>query len=154
MSKQAQIQQAAAVAAELAAAGATAEEIAAAMAEALKTASKGGKREFKYPQAGTIAFTICRELRANEGDEDSDRVTQAILNTVYGEHDRAQTTEACVSWYRSKLRALGMLPQVKKLSDEEKATRKAAYDADWKRRQQAVKQTRREQVTALKAEQA
>lgn len=74
--------------------------------------------------------------------------TDLILEVIYHFFPQANSGPKDVAWYRWKLRRAGKLEQRETLTEEERKARKAAYERDYKAKQQALKEARREEAAA------
>lgn len=74
--------------------------------------------------------------------------TQEVLDAIYAEFPDANSGPKDVAWYRWRLRKDGKLPERSKLTAEERKARKAAYEADYRAKQAAIKAERRAEAKA------
>lgn len=109
------------------------------------------------PTPGTKVRKI-KDVMFEQIVEKKETDTQKILDAIYLEFPDANSGPKDVSWYRWKLRKAGHDiggGRGDKLSPEEKAAKKATYEADRKAKQDKAKADRRQaaQQAALEAEQ-
>lgn len=106
------------------------------------------ERELKHAEAEGFApgkiKDVMRYAILDRGIESTEQVLALILHFF----PQANSGPKDVAWYRWQFRKNGLLPERSKLTPEQRKARKAEYEREYKAKQQAAKDERREAANA------